>query len=125
MTRFLLEIGSEEIPARMQAAAAAQLAKRFTDACAAAGLAHGTVIADATPRRLWLIAEDMGEASAATAEELKGPRADAPPQAIEGFLKKTGADFPCLSRVWEYLKQAEIRQTSPEQKELYSATADL
>ena len=90
MTRFLLEIGSEEIPARMQAAAAAQLAKRFTDACAAAGLAHGTVIADATPRRLWLIAEDMGEASAATAEELKGPRADAPPQAIEGFLKKTG-----------------------------------
>ncbi|WP_416909086.1 MAG: glycine--tRNA ligase subunit beta [Polymorphobacter sp.] len=90
MTRFLLEIGSEEIPARMQAAAAAQLARRFTEACAASGLAHGKVTADATPRRLWLIAEDMAAASAATTEELKGPRADAPPQAIEGFLKKTG-----------------------------------
>ena len=90
MSQFLLEIGSEEIPARMQAAAAAQLAKRFTEACAAAGLRHGTVTADATPRRLWLLAEDMAPASAATAEELKGPRADAPAQAIEGFLKKTG-----------------------------------
>ena len=90
MSQFLLEIGSEEIPARMQAAAAAQLAKRFTEACAAAGLTHGAVTADATPRRLWLLAEDVAAASAATAEELKGPRADAPAQAIEGFLKKTG-----------------------------------
>jgi glycyl-tRNA synthetase beta chain len=90
MSQFLFEIGSEEIPARMQAAAAAQLAKRFTEACAAAGLRHGTVTADATPRRLWLRAEDMAEASTATTEELKGPRADAPAQAIEGFLKKTG-----------------------------------
>lgn len=90
MSQFLLEIGSEEIPARMQQAAAAQLAKRFTDACAVAGLRHSTITADATPRRLWLLAEDMAPASAATTEELKGPRADAPPQAIEGFLKKTG-----------------------------------
>jgi glycyl-tRNA synthetase beta chain len=90
MSQFLLEIGSEEIPARMQQAAAAQLAKRFTDACAAAGLTHGAVHADATPRRLWLLADDVAPASAATAEELKGPRADAPPQAIEGFLRKTG-----------------------------------
>jgi glycyl-tRNA synthetase beta chain len=90
MSQFLFEIGSEEIPARMQAAAAAQLAKRFTDACAAAGLRHGTVTADATPRRLWLMAEGVASASAATSEELKGPRADAPAQAIEGFLKKTG-----------------------------------
>jgi len=90
MSPFLLEIGSEEIPARMQAAAAAQLAKRFTDACAAAGLAHGAVTADATPRRLWLLAEEVAASSAATTEELKGPRADAPAQAIEGFLKKTG-----------------------------------
>jgi glycyl-tRNA synthetase beta chain len=90
MSQFLLEIGSEEIPARMQQAAAAQLAKRFTDACAAAGLTHGAVHADATPRRLWLLVEDVAPASAATAEELKGPRADAPPQAIEGFLRKTG-----------------------------------
>lgn len=87
---FLLELQSEEIPARMQAAAAEQLRTRFIDALKAAGLAHGTVIADATPRRLWLIAEDMAAASEGSAEEVKGPAATAPAQAIEGFLKKTG-----------------------------------
>ncbi|WP_439533169.1 glycine--tRNA ligase subunit beta [Polymorphobacter sp.] len=96
MSHFLLEIGSEEIPARMQPAAAAQLAKRFTEACAAAGLTHGQVTADATPRRLWLLAEDVAASSAATSEELKGPRADAPAQAIDGFLKKTGLSRDAL-----------------------------
>jgi glycyl-tRNA synthetase beta chain len=90
MSRFLLELLSEEIPARMQAAAAEQLQTRFTAALAAAGLAHGRVQADATPRRLWLIADDVAPASSGSAEELKGPRADAPAAAIEGFLKKTG-----------------------------------
>ncbi len=90
MSRFLLEIGSEEIPARMQAAAATQLAKRFTEACAAAGLAHGHVSADATPRRLWLIADSLADASAATSEERRGPRADAPDAALQGFLRSTG-----------------------------------
>ncbi|KPF65912.1 glycyl-tRNA synthetase subunit beta [alpha proteobacterium AAP81b] len=90
MTSFLLELASEEIPARMQAAAAAQLRTRFIDGCKAAGLAHGEVIADATPRRLWLIAQDVATGSAGSEEEVKGPRADAPPAAIDGFLKKTG-----------------------------------
>ncbi len=90
MTRFLLELACEEIPARMQAAAATQLARRFTEACAAAGLAHGEVTADATPRRLWLVAEDVAPASAAVAEERRGPRADAPEAALAGFLRSTG-----------------------------------
>ncbi len=90
MSDFLLELASEEIPARMQAAAAEQLRARFVDGCKAAGLAHGDVIADVTPRRLWLIARDVAAGSAGSAEEVKGPRADAPPAAIEGFLKKTG-----------------------------------
>lgn len=88
--KFLLELASEEIPARMQAAAAEQLKTRFVEAMKAAGLAHGPVTADATPRRLWLIADDVAAASAGSAEELKGPAASAPAQAIEGFLKKTG-----------------------------------
>lgn len=88
--KFLLELQSEEIPARMQAAAAEQLSTRFVDALKAAGLAHGTVTADATPRRLWLIADDVAPASEGSAEEVKGPAATAPAQAIEGFLKKTG-----------------------------------
>jgi glycyl-tRNA synthetase beta chain len=88
--KFLLELQSEEIPARMQAAAADQLRTRFVDALKAAGLAHGTVTADATPRRLWLIADDVAAASEGSAEEVKGPAATAPAQAIDGFLKKTG-----------------------------------
>ncbi len=88
--KFLLELQSEEIPARMQAAAAEQLRTRFVDALKAAGLAHGAVTADATPRRLWLIADDVAAASEGSAEEVKGPAASAPAQAIEGFLKKTG-----------------------------------
>jgi glycyl-tRNA synthetase beta chain len=88
--KFLLEIQSEEIPARMQTAAAEQLKTRFVEALKAAGLAHGAVTADATPRRLWLIAEDVAAASQGSAEEVKGPAATAPAQAIDGFLKKTG-----------------------------------
>lgn len=88
--KFLLELQSEEIPARMQAAAAEQLRTRLVDALKAAGLAHGAVTADATPRRLWLIADDVAPASEGSAEEVKGPAATAPAQAIEGFLKKTG-----------------------------------
>nr|WP_152417474.1 glycine--tRNA ligase subunit beta [Sandarakinorhabdus sp. AAP62] len=90
MMKFLLELQSEEIPARMQAAAAEQLRTRFADALKAAGLAHGAVTADATPRRLWLIADDVAAASEGSAEEVKGPAATAPAQAIDGFLKKTG-----------------------------------
>jgi glycyl-tRNA synthetase beta chain len=90
MMKFLLELQSEEIPARMQAAAAEQLRTRFVDALKAAGLAHGIVTADATPRRLWLIADDVAAASEGSAEEVKGPAATAPAQAIDGFLKKTG-----------------------------------
>jgi glycyl-tRNA synthetase beta chain len=87
---FLLELTSEEIPARMQAAAAEQLARRFTDALKAAGLAHGAVTADATPRRLWLRAADVAAASAASSEERKGPAATAPEAAIAGFLRGVG-----------------------------------
>ena len=90
MSDFLLELASEEIPARMQAAAAEQLRTRYIDGLKAAGLAHGEVIADATPRRLWLIARDVAAASAAASEERKGPSATAPEQAIAGFLRSTG-----------------------------------
>ena len=90
MSDFLLELASEEIPARMQAAAAEQLRTRFVDGLKAAGLAHGEVVADVTPRRLWLIARDVAAASAATREERKGPSASAPEAAIAGFLRSTG-----------------------------------
>ena len=90
MTDFLLELRSEEIPARMQAGARAELEKLFRAQLSAAGLETGELTVWSTPRRLALIARDLPEATAAVSEELKGPRSSAPPQALEGFLRKTG-----------------------------------
>ncbi len=90
MTDFLLELRSEEIPARMQAKAREDLAKLFTAELAKAGIATGALVTYATPRRLTLIARDLPLETAAVSEEVKGPKTSAPPQALEGFLRKTG-----------------------------------
>ncbi|MFM5930838.1 MAG: glycine--tRNA ligase subunit beta [Novosphingobium sp.] len=90
MKDFLLELRSEEIPARMQAGARADLEKLFRKEMDAAGVAVGEVTVWSTPRRLALIARGLPLATAAVSEEVKGPRVGAPPQALEGFLRKTG-----------------------------------
>ena len=90
MTDFLLELLSEEIPARMQAKARNDLARLFAQCTQEAGLKTGAIDTQSTPRRLVLIARDVAEATEAGREEIKGPRASAPPQALEGFLRKTG-----------------------------------
>jgi glycyl-tRNA synthetase beta chain len=90
MADFLLELLSEEIPARMQAGARNSLARLFAECVSEAGLATGAVDVHSTPRRLVLIARDVAAATEASREEVKGPRSSAPPQALEGFLRKTG-----------------------------------
>jgi len=90
MTDFLLELRSEEIPARMQDKARDDLARLFTAELEKAGLRADAIVTFATPRRLALIARDLPEATEAVSEEIKGPRAGAPAQALEGFLRKTG-----------------------------------
>jgi glycyl-tRNA synthetase beta chain len=90
MTDFLLELRSEEIPARMQDKARADLARLFGDELAKAGLKVEAVETYATPRRLALIARGIPLETAAASEETKGPKTSAPPQALEGFLRKTG-----------------------------------
>ncbi|NYF32465.1 glycine--tRNA ligase subunit beta [Sphingopyxis sp. JAI108] len=90
MTDFLLELRSEEIPARMQAGARTELEKLFRAQMSAAGIEAGDLTIWSTPRRLALIAKGLPQATAAVSEELKGPRSSAPPQALEGFLRKTG-----------------------------------
>jgi len=90
MTDFLLELRSEEIPARMQERARDDLAKLFAAELAKAGLSATETVTYATPRRLALIARGLPEQTAAVSEETKGPRSSAPPQALEGFLRKTG-----------------------------------
>jgi len=87
---FLLELRSEEIPARMQAGARADLEKLFKAEMAAAGVTVGDLTVWSTPRRLVLIARDLPEATEVVRDELKGPRASAAEQALEGFLRKTG-----------------------------------
>jgi glycyl-tRNA synthetase beta chain len=90
MTDFLLELLSEEIPARMQARARNDLSRLFAEALGGAGLKHGAISAYSTPRRLALIVRDVAQATAAVSEEVKGPRTSAPAQALDGFLRKTG-----------------------------------
>ena len=90
MSDFLLELRCEEIPARMQAGARADLEKLFRAAMADAGVALGAITIWSTPRRLALIARGLPEQTDAVREEVKGPRISAPEQALEGFLRKTG-----------------------------------
>jgi glycyl-tRNA synthetase beta chain len=87
---FLLELRSEEIPARMQAKACDDLARLFAAEIAKAGLQASAIETYATPRRLALIARGVPLETQPVNEETKGPKTSAPPQALEGFLRKTG-----------------------------------
>jgi glycyl-tRNA synthetase beta chain len=90
MPDLLLELFSEEIPARMQARAAADLKKLVTDGLVERGLTYEGAAAYAGPRRLTLDLRGLPKATPPRREERKGPRADAPAAAIDGFLRSTG-----------------------------------
>jgi len=90
MPDLLIELFSEEIPARMQADAAEALRKRMTDGLVEAGLTYGHAAAFHTPRRLTLAVEGLLAESPTLREERRGPRTDAPEKAIEGFLRGAG-----------------------------------
>ncbi|AQR61286.1 glycine--tRNA ligase subunit beta [Brevundimonas sp. LM2] len=90
MPQLLLELFSEEIPARMQGGAARDLERMATERLKAAGLTWDALTTYAGPRRLTLVIEGLPAATPDRSEELKGPRANAPEQALEGFLRKTG-----------------------------------
>ena len=92
MSDFLLELRSEEIPARMQAGARAELEKLFRREMDAAGVQSDEITVWSTPRRLALIARGLPLATEAVSEELKGPPVGAPDQAIDGFCRKAGVD---------------------------------
>ncbi len=90
MPQLLLELFSEEIPARMQAQAARDLERMAREKLAEAGFLPEAMASFAGPRRLTLVIEGLPVAQADRTEERKGPRANAPDQAIEGFLRSTG-----------------------------------
>ena len=91
MPELLVELLSEEIPARMQARAAEELKRAVTAALREAGLEHGAARARVTPRRLALAVEDVPERQPDLREERRGPRVDAPEKAVAGFLRSAGA----------------------------------
>jgi glycyl-tRNA synthetase beta chain len=97
MPELLLELFSQEIPARMQAKAAEDLRALITNGLVEAGLTYEGAQAHATPRRLVLSVEGLNAKAADTAEERKGPRTDAPKPAIDGFLKSTGLTLDQLT----------------------------
>ncbi|QCQ99636.1 glycine--tRNA ligase subunit beta [Brevundimonas sp. SGAir0440] len=90
MPQLLLEIFSEEIPARMQQGAARDLQRMVSDRLKVAGLTWDALTTYAGPRRLTLVIDGLPTATPDREEEVKGPRASAPEQALEGFLRKTG-----------------------------------
>jgi glycyl-tRNA synthetase beta chain len=102
MREFLLEILSEDIPARMQVQAADDLKRLVTESLTAAGLTFESAAAHSTPRRLVLVIEGLPETSPDRSEERKGPKVGSPDGAIQGFLKSSGLTS---------IDQAEIRNT--------------
>jgi glycyl-tRNA synthetase beta chain len=96
MPDLLIELFSEEIPARMQAKAAADLKKLITDGLIDAGLTYAGAGAFSTPRRLALSVEGLAAESPDTSEERKGPKVGAPDGAIEGFCRGAGVSRDSL-----------------------------
>lgn len=95
---LLIELFSEEIPARMQPRAREDLKRLVTDGLVEAGLTYASAGAFSTPRRLVMAVEGLTPESKPVREERKGPRTDAPQQAIEGFLRATGLTLEQLER---------------------------
>ncbi|SHH82254.1 glycine--tRNA ligase subunit beta [Marivita hallyeonensis] len=92
MPDLLIELFSEEIPARMQAKAADDLKSKVTHGLVEAGLTYAGAAAFSTPRRLALRVDGLTDRSPDIKEERKGPRVDAPEKAIEGFLRGAGVE---------------------------------
>jgi glycyl-tRNA synthetase beta chain len=100
MAELLLELFSEEIPARMQTRAAEDLERLIGDRLKDAGLTFDTARSFATPRRLAAVVDGLPARSPDVSEEKKGPRVGAPEAAVQGFLKSAGL---------KSLDEAEIR----------------
>jgi len=102
MPELLLELLSEEIPARMQARAAEDLQRLVCDGLAREQLSFERARAFVTPRRLALVVEGLPERQPDVREERKGPRVGAPAKAVEGFLRAAGLAS---------LDETEVRET--------------
>ncbi|MGQ3111924.1 MAG: glycine--tRNA ligase subunit beta [Brevundimonas sp.] len=123
MPQLLLEIFSEEIPARMQQGAARDLERMASERLKAAGLSWDALTTYAGPRRLTLVIEGLPVSTPDREEELKGPRTSAPDQALEGFLRKTGLTKDQLTER-DGVFFAVIRQQGRQTTEVIAETVD-
>ncbi|MBM3468675.1 MAG: glycine--tRNA ligase subunit beta [Alphaproteobacteria bacterium] len=120
MSEFLIEIFSEEIPARMQVQAAEDLKKIVSDELQGRTLTFTSINTYVTPRRLMLLVEGLIESTVATTEERRGPKVGAPENALQGFLKSAGIKLEeCIQREGYYYahiekKAQETRAVLPE-----------
>ncbi|MBA5724508.1 glycine--tRNA ligase subunit beta [Candidatus Liberibacter sp.] len=112
MPDFLLELYSEEIPARVQRKATEDLKKNITDSLVEAGLTYAGARQYWTPRRLSLSLHGLSRSSPAIVEERRGPRVGADQKVIDGFLRSTGL---------KKISDAEIRK-NPQKGDIYLAT---
>ncbi len=100
MAQLVLELFSEEIPARMQPRARDDLKRLVTEALETAGLSFDKAAAYATPRRIALVVDGLPDAQPDISEEKRGPRTDAPDKAVEGFLRANGVTLEeCERRI--------------------------
>ena len=127
MPELLLELFSEEIPARMQRRAAADLKALVTDGLVAAGLAYENAVAYATPRRLALRVTGVPVRSKDVEEERKGPRVGAPEQAVAGFLKAAGLTSLDQAEIVTDAKKGEfyVARTSKPGREATDVLAEI
>ena len=116
MPDLLLELFSEEIPARMQAQAADDLRRLVTEALRARGLLHEGAASFATPRRLALHISGLPARQPDTREEKRGPRVGAPKAAVQGFLKSAGLASLGEAKIQRDLKKGEFYTAIIEQK---------
>jgi glycyl-tRNA synthetase beta chain len=125
MPELLLELFSEEIPARMQAKAADDLKAMITNGLVDAGLTYEGAQVHATPRRLVLSVEGLNARASDTSEERKGPRIDAPQPAIDGFLKSTGLSIDQLQKQDDKKGQFYVALIKKEGRAATDVIADL
>ena len=115
MAELLLELFSEEIPARMQAKAEDDLLSAVLKGLAEAGLEPSASRSMSGPRRLPVVLDGLATRSADVEEERKGPKVGAPEQAVAGFLRGAGFDS---------IEQAEVR-SDPKKGDFYVAVRKI
>jgi glycyl-tRNA synthetase beta chain len=116
MPDLLLELFSEEIPARMQARAAEDLCRLVTGALHERGLSHEGAASFATPRRLALHISGLPARQPDTRDEKRGPRVGAPDAAVQGFLKSAGLKSLAEAKIQRDSKKGEFYLAVMEQK---------